>query len=80
MSYHYGIDKEIHRRIAAKYDPEKEAMAQEWIEKVIEESFSGGFQESLKSGVRLCRLINCISPNSIKKYNTQKMPFMQMVG
>ena len=34
MSQLYGLDKEIHEKIASKYDPEKQAAAQTWIETV----------------------------------------------
>lgn len=77
MSYTYGLDKEIQEKIASKYDVNKEQAARKWIETVIKEPFPGTFQECLKSGVRLCKLINAIKPQSVRKYNMQQMPFMQ---
>eukprot|EP01090_Pellita_catalonica_P017571 TRINITY_DN5335_c0_g1_i1.p1 TRINITY_DN5335_c0_g1~~TRINITY_DN5335_c0_g1_i1.p1 ORF type:complete len:259 (+),score=34.39 TRINITY_DN5335_c0_g1_i1:87-779(+) len=42
------------------------------------ETFPGSFEESLKSGVLLCKLINAIKPGTIAKISTKKMAFMQM--
>ncbi|KAJ3293698.1 Muscle-specific protein 20 [Borealophlyctis nickersoniae] len=75
----YGLDKELAAKAAAKHDPVREAEAREWIESVTGERFpSDSFQESLKDGVLLCKLINKVSPSTAVKYNTSKMPFKQM--
>lgn len=41
--------------MTTKFDPERAAEAQEWIETVTGERFSGSFHESLKDGVLLCK-------------------------
>ncbi|KAL9642979.1 hypothetical protein ABK040_010671 [Willaertia magna] len=75
----YGMDLELYKKQASKYDPEKESEVKEWIEAVTGERFaSNDFQESLKDGILLCKLINKIKPGAIKKVNTSKLPFMQM--
>lgn len=65
---------------AAKYSPEREAQAQEWIEQLIGERFDPSltFQENLKDGTKLCRLINAITPGAISKIQSPNMPFRQM--
>ncbi|KAL1925772.1 uncharacterized protein VTP21DRAFT_655 [Calcarisporiella thermophila] len=74
----YGIDREIHNRIKAKYDPERERQAREYIETVTGESFpSEDFRESLKDGVLLCKTLNQVLPGEVS-YRESKMPFVQM--
>lgn len=88
--YVFGIDKDIQARMRAKYDDEKQnqqLQAQEWIQSLVsdtefstsEDGFErlGKMQESLKSGVVLCKLINIIKPDSIKKIYESNMPFKQ---
>ncbi|CAM9839230.1 unnamed protein product, partial [Phaeothamnion confervicola] len=74
----YGLDAELARKREAQYDFNAEAKAKEWIEQVTGEVFSGAFAESLKDGVLLCKLVNTISPGSVKKINVSQMPFKQM--
>ncbi|KAG0256284.1 hypothetical protein DFQ27_005793 [Actinomortierella ambigua] len=74
----YGLDREIAAKMAAKYDVGREQQAREWIEAVIQEKFPlPGFQESLKDGIVLCKLINILIPGFVK-IKTSKMPFVQM--
>ncbi|KAF9585079.1 Muscle-specific protein 20 [Lunasporangiospora selenospora] len=74
----FGIDREIAAKLAAKYDPLREEEAREWIEQVIEEPLPcPGFQESLKDGVILCKLINVLIPGFVK-VKASRMPFVQM--
>lgn len=52
---------------------------QEWIEEMTGISFPGGFAESLKDGVILCKLANKIRPGSVPKINEPAtMPFKKM--
>eukprot|EP00163_Fabomonas_tropica_P014082 TRINITY_DN2572_c0_g1_i23.p2 TRINITY_DN2572_c0_g1~~TRINITY_DN2572_c0_g1_i23.p2 ORF type:complete len:200 (+),score=48.62 TRINITY_DN2572_c0_g1_i23:66-602(+) len=77
----YGVDKELAAKRAAKYDPELEAQARDWIQQVTGETVGTGpddFCESLKSGVILCNLINKIKPGAVKKVNNSKIAFMQI--
>ena len=65
---------------AAKYDPERELQAKEWIQLVAKTKFdeSLSFQENLKDGVMLCDVINGLKPGTIKTVNASKMPFKQV--
>lgn len=74
----YGLDAELARKQAEKYDPIAEQMARNWIENIINEQLNGSFGEVLKNGQVLCKLINCIKPGSIKKIEISNMPFKQM--
>jgi hypothetical protein len=63
----------------AKYDPNQEREVRQWIEAVTGEKFaSNNFQQSLKDGKLLCKLMNKLKPGIIPKINAQNMPFMQM--
>ncbi|KAF9436830.1 hypothetical protein BGZ76_002826 [Entomortierella beljakovae] len=74
----FGIDREIAAKLASKYDVGRETDAREWIEGVVGEPFPyKGFQESLKDGVILCRLMNILIPGFVK-IKPSKMPFVQM--
>jgi len=75
--YCFGIDKDIQDKMRAKFDPERQAQCQAWIEELIGESFPDDFHTSLKSGVRLCKALNVIKPKSVRKINKGKMAFTQ---
>mmetsp|Transcript_796 Transcript_796/g.1690 ORF Transcript_796/g.1690 Transcript_796/m.1690 type:complete len:474 (-) Transcript_796:560-1981(-) len=74
----YGLDAELAKKMALKYDPKLEAEAQQWVEQVIGSSFPTSFAESLKNGQILCTLINTIKPGTIRSVSTSKMPFKQV--
>ncbi|KAJ3110102.1 Muscle-specific protein 20 [Phlyctochytrium bullatum] len=75
-----GLDRDLAAKQAAKYDPAREAEARSWIEAVLNEPFPAGasFQEALKDGVLLCRLMNILQPSANVKFGTSKLPFKQM--
>lgn len=75
----YGMTAELREKTDAKYDPELERQARDWLEKVVGEPFpDGSFHEALKDGVYLCKAINVIAPGSVKKINQSKMAFKMM--
>ena len=64
--------------IASKLDPEQEREAQTWIENVIDEKFSSSYEDFLRDGVILCKLMNKLSPGAIPKINTSGAQFKMM--
>jgi len=81
MAYHgpvYGLDAEIKNKMSESYDHSTEVKIQDWMEKKIGETVPGGFAESLKSGVVLCKLANHIRPGAVGKIGTGSAPFVQM--
>lgn len=59
--------------------PEEEREILKWIEDVMEEPIpKGDYEEVLKNGVVLCKLINKISPGSVKKIKEKGPNFMLM--
>jgi hypothetical protein len=74
----FGLDAELARKQAAKYDVNSERLAKEWIEAVTGEQLEGAFGDSLKNGQALCKLVNRIKEGSVRKIETSAMPFKQM--
>lgn len=74
----YGLDAELARKQAAKYDTKTEVQVKDWITAVTGEAFTESFGDSLKDGRMLCMLINKIQAGSVRKIETSKMPFKQM--
>jgi len=80
MAGNFGIDADLEAKRMAKYDPELERQAAEWVSQVTGHPVGTGasFAADLKSGVVLCELINKLAPGSVKKINQQKMAAFQM--
>jgi len=76
-NYAYGLDAELSKKFAEKYDPAKARAVQTWIEALTGEKLTGNLQKDLMSGVTLCKAINKISPGTVSKINTNNMPFLQ---
>ncbi|XP_072297954.1 calponin-2 [Eucyclogobius newberryi] len=74
----YGLSAEVKNKIAQKYDPQAEEELRHWIEGVTGCSIGPDFQKGLKSGVILCKLINGLQPNSVKKINTSELNWYQL--
>jgi hypothetical protein len=66
--------------LAGKRDAEQEREAQEWIELVLGEKFPPGeaYEDVIRDGQVLCKLMNKISPGSIGKINTTGGQFKMM--
>jgi len=75
--YSYGLDHDLQKKMESKYDPKKEKAVQTWIEMVVGKKFPSDFQNSLKTGVLICELVNKIWSGTINKINTNNMPFTQ---
>lgn len=70
---------ELQEKKAAKYDPQLEKEARDWMVRIVGEPLpSGTFHAALKDGVYLCKLINALQPGSVPKYNQSKMAFKMM--
>jgi hypothetical protein len=75
----YGLDAELARKAAERYDYDAEDEAREWIEEISAMEIGGDFGAGLKDGVILCTLANKIHPGVVKRVETKsKMPFKLM--
>jgi len=63
----------------APRNPEQEKEVLEWVFAVLDEPVpEGEFEEILKNGVVLCKMMNKISPNSIPKFKEKGPAFLLM--
>ena len=75
----YGMTAELQAKKDAKHDPVLEKEARDWLEAVVGEPFPNeDFQEALKDGKYLCKVINKLAPGSVKKVNDSTMAFKMM--
>ncbi|GAB1604636.1 calponin-1-like [Argonauta hians] len=83
----FGLTADITRKMKSKYDLQLEQQARLWIEDVIQERLGEDSNETLgeakfhavlKDGVILCKLMNQLSPNTIRKINPNKSAFCMM--
>lgn len=66
-------------QVAGKREPEQEAEARHWIETVIGEHFPPvAFEEALRNGIILCKLMNRLAPGIITKINTSGGDYKMM--
>jgi len=78
-----GLAAEMQSKVNAKFNEEDAGKVLEWIASHIGESFdcsgsTDNFQEQLKDGQKLCKLMNALQPGTIKKINTSKLVFKMM--
>jgi len=69
----YGMDLELEKKMEALIDYEFERIALDWIEDVTGEQADNVYLH-LKSGRKLCKLINKLHPDSIKNIQKGKRP------
>uniref|UniRef100_A0A2I9LP82 Muscle-specific protein 20 n=1 Tax=Centruroides hentzi TaxID=88313 RepID=A0A2I9LP82_9SCOR len=75
----YGLSAQVANKIAGKRDPELEAEVLEWISTILGEKLpKGSYEEILRDGTVLCRLMNKLMPGCIPKYNTSGGQFKMM--
>ncbi len=69
---HYGIQAHVAAKTASKRSPGLEKAVLEWVFSVIEEPLpeGAGYEETLKDGVVLCKLVNKVKPGAIDKVRT----------
>ena len=75
----------FHFQSQAKFSPERAKQCVTWIEEVTGSKLGEmkdqiDFGELLKDGSVLCNLINSLQPGSVKKINTLKAPFKQVIN
>ncbi|EDS31402.1 calponin/transgelin [Culex quinquefasciatus] len=66
--------------VAGKRDKDQEREAQHWIETLLGEKFTAGFayEDCLRDGILLCRLMNRLSPGIVPKINTSGGDYKMM--
>eukprot|EP00644_Phytophthora_capsici_P015574 jgi/Phyca11/575123/estExt2_Genewise1.C_PHYCAscaffold_700149 len=75
----YGLDAELARKAAERYDYDMENEARAWLETISELQIGDDFGEGLRDGVILCTTANKIHPGVVKRVETKsKMPFKLM--
>jgi mitogen-activated protein kinase kinase kinase 5 len=75
----YGLSAQVAAKIAGKRDPESEQQVIEWIEQITGERFPNlPYEDALRDGVILCKLMNKLMPGCIQKINTQGGQFKLM--
>jgi len=78
-----GFAAEAQRKIQSKYSDVQANEVLEWIKLITDEAINtsgdaDNFYEVLKDGTLLCRLVNVIKPDSVKKINQSTMAFKCM--
>jgi len=78
-----GFAAEAQRKVNAKYSEELAGECLEWIRAITNEDINcagdmDNFYEVLKDGTLLCRLVNCIKTDCVKKINKSAMAFKCM--
>ncbi|KAG3087612.1 hypothetical protein PI124_g17795 [Phytophthora idaei] len=75
----YGLDAELARKAAERYDYDMENEARAWLEAISEMQIGDDFGKGLRDGVVLCTTANNIHPGVVKRVETKsKMPFKLM--
>lgn len=88
----FGMTAELARKKEGKFDPDLSNDCIQWMKLVLKDGGydaeaetlkdvekSSDFQGPLKDGVLLCKLINCIKSNSVKKISEKNPKTFQMM-
>ncbi|KAJ9579889.1 hypothetical protein L9F63_004449, partial [Diploptera punctata] len=75
-----SLERQVRAKLAGKRNLEQEKEAQEWIETVLGEKFPPGelYEDVIRDGQVLCKLMNKISPGSVPKINSSGTQFKMM--
>jgi len=74
-----GMAEQIKQKQDAKYNSPRADRVKAWLESILGESFEEPtLQEALKSGVRLCKALNKVYPDSVRTINDSKIAFKQI--
>lgn len=75
----YGLSAAVGAKIAGKRDPQAEREVLDWIEAVIGERLPNlPYEEVLRDGIVLCKLMNQLMPGYVQKINTSGGQFKMM--
>lgn len=67
-----SLNRTVNAAMASKRNPELDQEAQDWIEQIIGEKFpSASYEDSLKDGIILCKLMNKLKPKAVPKITTK---------
>jgi len=72
-----ALERQVRAKLAGKRDADQEREAKEWIESILGEKIDG-FEDALKDGQVLCRVMNKLKPGSIAKINSTGGQFKMM--
>jgi len=79
-----SLERAVRAKIAGKRDPVKDKEAQQWVESVLGVKFPANqaYEDVLKDGQVLCKLINKLKPNSVAKINESggQFKFMENIN
>ena len=72
-----SLTAQVNAKMAGKRDGKLDGEAQEWIEAVLGEKFPAGvaYEDALKDGIILCKLMNKLKPGSCAKFTTKGTGF-----
>jgi len=75
-----SLERQIRNKLAGKRNADQESEAQQWIETVLGAPFPPGesYEDALKDGIILCKLMNKLKPGIIPKINTAGASFKLM--
>lgn len=75
-----ALERQVRAKIAGKRDLEKDKEAQYWMEELLGEKFPAGvlYEDALRDGLILCKVINKLSPGAVPKVNTSGSQFKMM--
>jgi hypothetical protein len=68
-----SLARQVNAKIDSKRDKACDAEAQEWMEAILGEKFPAGksYEDALKDGILLCKLMNKLQPGIIPKITTK---------
>ncbi|KAJ2996888.1 Muscle-specific protein 20 [Globomyces sp. JEL0801] len=79
LKTHTTLDEDLKLKAKAKYSPEREAEARDWLQSITGIQLMGTFAEALHDGIVLCTAINILMPNRNPiKPTTSRLAFRQM--
>jgi len=74
-----SVGEHIKARQGARFDEPRANKVRAWLEAVLEEKFEeASLEEALKSGVRICKALNKVYPNTVRTINEGKIAFKQI--